>query len=64
MKITDNFMNQSIMNEIYFEYGLGYGIFDDSLNFNDDWKEIIIEWCEPAKKRIDRLHCLIKNLNN
>ena len=64
MKITDDFMNQSIMNEIYFEYGLGYGIFDDSLNINDDWKEIIIEWCEPAKKRLSTLTILIKNLNN
>ena len=64
MKITDDFINQSIMNETYLEYGLGYGIFDDSLNINDDWKEIIIEWCEPAKKRIAILNILIKNLND
>ena len=64
MKITDEFINQSIMNETYFKYGQKYGIFDDDRNMNDDWKEIIIEWCEPAKKRIATLKILIKSLNN
>ncbi|GEM_PF-6214806 len=64
MKITDDFILQSILNETYFKYGYEYGIFDGDRNINDDWKVIISEWCESAKKRIATLNHLIKDLNN
>jgi hypothetical protein len=40
------------------------GMFDEDRNISEEWKEIIIEWCEPAKIRIGTLNLLIKNLNN
>ena len=44
MKITDDFILQSILNETYFKYGYEYGIFDGDRNINDDWKVIIINF--------------------
>ena len=64
MKITDDFINQSIMNETYFEYGIEFGIFDEDRNISDEWKELFIECFELAKKRIASLNDLIKNLKD
>ena len=62
MKITDDFINQSIAIETYYEYGFEMGIFDDARNISEGWKEIFMESCELAKKRIATLNDLIKSL--
>lgn len=64
MKITDDFINQSIAIETYYEYGFEMGMFDDARNISEEWKEIFIERCELAKKRIATLNDLIKNLKD
>ena len=63
MKITDDFINQSIFDDDFLN-NVKYGYFEDILNNKDNLKVIIIEPFEAVKQKIATFNILIKNLED